>query len=200
MHVLAWILIAFFLGSLPFSVWVGRFFLRTDIRNYGDHAPGASNALRAGGWFPFVISALLDAFKGTIPVWLAQLVSSVSGWELAAVAVAPVIGHAFSPFLKGRGGMGVATTFGVWLGLLGWLGPVILGAGIGLMFAIQKNWVWASIGGMVMFLVFLIAMQFPLYLAMINLCHTSIMTIKRYSYFNKWPELQPWLVKHGREQ
>ena len=196
----AWIVIALFLGSLPFSVWIGKLFLHTDIRKYGDGAPGASNAGRAGGWFPFVVSALLDAFKGTIPVWLAQLISGVNGWELAAVAVAPVIGHAFSPFLKGRGGMGVATTFGVWLGLLGWLGPVIIGVGIGLMFAIQKNWVWASIGGMLIFLAFLVALHFPLHLAITNLCHTLVMTIKRYSYFNKWPEPQPWLAKHGRGQ
>jgi glycerol-3-phosphate acyltransferase PlsY len=200
MHALTWIAIALLMGSFPFSVWVGKFFLHTDIRNYGDGAPGASNVARAGSRLLFVVSALLDAFKGTVPVWLSQLISGVSGWELAAVAVAPVLGHAFTPFLKGKGGMGVATTFGVWLGLLGWLGPVVLGVGVGLMFAVQKNWVWASIGGMVILLVFLIAAQFPINLLVTNLCHTAIMTVKRYYYFNKWPELQAWLVKLRREQ
>jgi acyl phosphate:glycerol-3-phosphate acyltransferase len=192
---LIWVIIAFLLGSLPFSVWIGKLFLHTDIRNYGDGAPGASNVARAGNWYLYIISVLLDAFKGTVPVWLAQLISGVGGWALAAVAVAPVLGHAFTPFLKGKGGMGVATTFGVWLGLLGWLAPVIIGVGIGLMFAIQKNWVWASIGGMIIFLVFLIIVQFPFQLIATNLCHTSILTVKRYYYFNKWPELQPWLLK-----
>lgn len=199
MQSIIWIIIALLLGSLPFSVWIGKLFLHTDIRNYGDGAPGASNVARAGSPYLFVISALLDAFKGTIPVWLAQMISGITGWELAAVAVAPVIGHAFTPFLKGKGGMGVATTFGVWLGLLGWVGPVVIGVGVGLMFAIQKNWVWASIGGMLIFLVFLIALKFPLYMLIINICHSAIMTVKRYHYFNKWPELQPWLSRQGRK-
>lgn len=193
-----WIVLAFFLGSLPFSVWTGRIFLRKDIRNYGDGAPGATNVARAGGRALYVVAALLDAFKGTLPVWLSQAVAGVDGWALAAVAVAPVIGHVFTPFLKGKGGMGVATTFGVWLGLMGWLGPVVLGVGIGLMFAIQKNWVWASVGGMIFFLAFLLVLQFPFHLSVINLCHSLIMTVKRYNYFNKWPELQPWIVNRRK--
>lgn len=199
MQVLTWTIIAFIAGSLPFSVWIGKIFLRTDIRQYGDGAPGATNVARAGGRALYVLAVLLDAFKGTIPVWLAQLISGISGWPLAAIAIAPVLGHAFSPFLKGRGGMAVATTFGVWLGLLGWMGPVIIGAGIGLMFALQKNWVWASVGGMVIFFIFLIAIQFPVHLIVTNLAHTSIMTVRRYSYFTKWPELQSWLANLGRK-
>lgn len=199
MQALTWTIIAFFLGSLPFPVWIGKLFLHTDIRKYGDGAPGATNVARAGGRGLYIIAALLDAFKGTVPVWLAQLISDVHGWPLAAVAIAPVLGHAFSPFLKWRGGMAVAPTFGVWLGLLGWVGPVLIGAGVGIMFAIQKNWVWASVCGMLIFLIFLITLQFPIHLAVTNLCHTSIMTIRRYSYFTKWPELQPWLAKLGRK-
>lgn len=199
MQVLTWTIIAFALGSLPFSVWIGRLFLHTDIRKYGDGAPGATNVARAGGRALYIIAVLLDAFKGTVPVWLAQFISDVHGWPLAAVAIAPVLGHAFSPFLKFRGGMAVATTFGVWLGLLGWVGPVLIGIGVGIMFAIQKNWVWASVGGMLIFLAFLI-IAFPLQLAVTNLCQTSIMIIRRHSYFTKWPEPQPWLSNLGRKQ
>ncbi len=196
---LVWTLIAFLAGSIPFSVWIGRIFLHTDIRNYGDGAPGATNVARAGGRMLYITAVLLDAFKGTVPIWLAQLISGLSGWELAVAAVAAVAGHAFTPFLKGKGGMGVATTFGVWLGLLGWLGPVALGFSIGLMFVLQKNWVWASVGGMIIFLLFLLLAQFPISLAGINLSQTSIMVIKRFDYFKKWPELQPWLVKRGKK-
>ncbi len=199
MHELAWVFIALFLGTLPFPVWTGRIFLRTDIRKYGDGAPGATNVARAGGRWLYIMACLLDAFKAAIPVWLAQIVSGVSGWWLTAVAIAPVLGHAFTPFLKGRGGMGVAATFGVWLGLLGLLGPIMIGIGVGLMFGIQKNWVWTSIGGMMIFLILLIAFQFPIYLAITNLGHVLIMAIRRYSYFNKWPELQPWLANFGRK-
>jgi acyl phosphate:glycerol-3-phosphate acyltransferase len=199
MNSLAWIAAGLLLGSLPFSVWIGRIFLRKDIREYGDGSPGATNVARAGSKSLYVIAALLDAFKGTVPVWLAQMLSGASGWGLAAIAVAPVLGHAFSPFLKFRGGMGVATTFGVWLGLTGWLGPSVMALCIGFMFIIQKNWVWASVCGMLLFLImllfipdtFIVMNRAPLVCA--GLVQTAILTTRRYSYFKTWPEPQGWL-------
>ena len=201
----AWIAAGLVLGSFPFSLWIGKIFLRKDIRKFGDGAPGATNVARAGGKSLYVIAALLDAFKGTVPVWLAQTVSGIAGWELAAVAVAPVVGHAFSPFLSFRGGMGMATTFGVWLGLTGWLGPVIMSLCIGFMFIVQKNWVWASVVGMTIFLVvlmllpdpFIVAYRVPLLSA--GMVHTAILIIKRYSYFKSWPEPQPWMGRPVRK-
>jgi len=196
---LAWIAAGLVLGSIPFSLWIGKIFLHTDIRRYGDGSPGATNLARAGSQTLYVIAALLEAFKGTVPVWLAQLLSGITGWELAAVAVAPVMAHAFSPFLKFRGGMGVATTFGVWLALTGWLGPVVLALCIGLMFIIQKNWVWASVFGMVFFVVFLLFTRDPfitqqrLPLVSAGIVQITILIIRRYSYFKSWPEPQPWL-------
>jgi len=190
-----WTLAGFFLGSIPFSVLIGRFFLKKDIRQFGDHAPGASNVARAGGRVLFIAAILLDAFKGTVPVWLAKDLFAVGGWELALVAIAPVLGHAFSPFLKFKGGMGVATTFGVWLALLGWIGPVVMGACIGFMFIFQKNWVWSTIGGMVGFLLFLVLLQYPLQLAAAWVGHTGIMVYKRYSYLRHWPEWQAWIAR-----
>ncbi len=201
MYSLAWIAAGLALGSLPFSVWIGKIFLRKDIREYGDGSPGATNVARAGSKSLYVIAALLDAFKGTVPVWLAQIMSGVSGWELAAVAVAPVMGHAFSPFLKFRGGMGVATTFGVWLGLTSWPGPVAMALCIGFMFILQKNWVWASVCGMLLFVIILLFIPDPFIktnrvpLVCAGLAQTAILTIRRYSYFKSWPEPQPWLGK-----
>ena len=204
MNSLAWIIAGLALGSLPFSVWIGKIFLRTDIRQYGDGSPGATNVARAGSKFLYVIAALLDAFKGTVPVFLAQTLSGVAGWDLAAVAVAPVMGHAFSPFLKFRGGMGVATTFGVWLGLTGWLGPLAIAMCIGFMFIFQKNWVWASVCGMLLFLIFLLLIPESLInnrapLVCAGLAQTAILTIRRYSYFRSWPEPQTWLGKMLRK-
>ena len=46
---LLWILLAFFCGSLPFSVWLPKLIRREDVRRYGDSNPGATNAFRAGG-------------------------------------------------------------------------------------------------------------------------------------------------------
>jgi acyl phosphate:glycerol-3-phosphate acyltransferase len=129
MTTLFWIVVAFILGSLPFSVWVGRWALRKDVREYGDGNPGASNVFRAGGKGWGVVAVLLDGFKGAIPVGIANFGVGLEGWALTAVAIAPILGHAFSPFLRFRGGKALATTFGVWLGLTLWWGPTALGLG-----------------------------------------------------------------------
>jgi len=199
MLTIVWTLAGFALGSIPFSLLIGRIFLRKDIRQYGDGAPGATGVARAGSKPLFLIAVLLDAFKGTVPVWLAQLVSNIGGWELAAVAIAPVLGHAFTPFLRFRGGMGVATTYGVWLGLTGWVGPVVMGVAVGITFAIQKNRVWATIGSMLGLLIFLLIMHYPAHMFGIWGTHTVILALKRYSYLTSLPELQPWLRKLWRK-
>jgi glycerol-3-phosphate acyltransferase PlsY len=198
MLTVAWIIAGLVLGSLPFPYLIGRVFLHTDIRRYGDGAPGASNVARAGSKALYGVAALLDAFKGTVPVWLAQVLSGIAGWELAAVAVAPVLGHALTPFLKFRGGMGVATTFGVWLGLTGWVGPVVMGICAAIAFAIQKNWVWSTMVVMAGLLIFLLAAHYPLHLAGTCIVHAAILAGKRFSYLKSPPELQPWLRRKAK--
>jgi glycerol-3-phosphate acyltransferase PlsY len=127
MWALAWTLIGFALGSLPFSIWIGKWALHVDIRTVGDGNPGGTNVWRAGGGPWAAVALLLDGFKAAIPVGLAYQVYGVSGWPLVPVALAPLLGHMFSPLLKFRGGKGLASTFGIWLGLTLWMGPVVLG-------------------------------------------------------------------------
>ncbi len=132
MTVVIWVLIGFFSGALPFSVWVGQFAMGTDIRQYGDGNPGAFNVFRAGGKKWGWVAILLDGLKGAIPVGLANYWIGLEGWPLAVVAIAPILGHAFSPLLKFRGGKALAVTFGVWTGLTLWLMPTLLGVLFGL--------------------------------------------------------------------
>lgn len=127
MSILLWLVFAFLCGSLPFSVWIGQFVVRQDIRRYGDGNPGATNVLRAGGRLSAFLALALDILKGALPVGLAHLVAGISGRELALVAMMPVLGHAFSPFLSGRGGKAVAASFGIWGGLTLWEGPAVAG-------------------------------------------------------------------------
>ncbi len=143
-----WTALAFLSGALPFSVWVGRLALRTDIRQYGDHNPGASNVMRAGSKFWGGIAILLDGFKGAIPIWMAVGWGNVVGWPLAIVAIAPVLGHAYSPFLGFRGGKAVAVTFGVWSGLTLWFAPTVLGITLAVALAILVVPGWAVMAGM----------------------------------------------------
>lgn len=122
-----WPLLAFFAGSLPFSVWTGRWFLAKNIRNYGDGNPGATNVVKAGGLGWGALAVVLDFLKGAIPVGAAYFWAGLRGWPMVMTAVGPVAGHAFSPFLGGRGGKALAATVGIWSGLTLGEGPLMLG-------------------------------------------------------------------------
>jgi glycerol-3-phosphate acyltransferase PlsY len=122
-----WAALGFACGMLPFSVWLGKLTRGQDVRAMGDHNPGAVNALRLGGWRLGLAVLLLDVSKGALPVGLAYQVYGLRGPGMFVIALAPVVGHAFSPLLRGRGGKALAVTLGVWIGLiLAWAPLVIL--------------------------------------------------------------------------
>jgi len=148
MMALLWTGLGFLLGAMPFSYWLGLLVLQTDIRHYGDGNPGAANAWRAGGWRLGLPASLLDYLKGAVPVGLAHFACGSSGWELVPVALAPVLGHAFSPFLGLRGGKALAVTFGIWTGLTLGEGPIMLGVFFSLFFLLQTVDAWAVVLGM----------------------------------------------------
>lgn len=114
---LAFVIGGFLCGALPFSVWIGHYGLRKDIRHYGDGNPGTFNVMRAGGIQWGVLALLADIGKGALPVGLAAQTFHIDGWGLVAAGIAPILGHAFSPFLGFKGGKAIATSGGVWIGL-----------------------------------------------------------------------------------
>jgi len=126
MSTVLWIAVAFLLGSLPFAVWLGRL-AGVDPRRVEDGNPGMTNAWKAGGWQIGLAVLVLDFAKGAMPVALARWTWGWSGWPLVAVTVAPVLGHRFSPFLRGRGGKGLMALLAVWTGLTSWQGPLVIG-------------------------------------------------------------------------
>jgi len=193
--ILAWITAAFLSGSLPFSVWVGQLALRTDIRRCGDGNPGATNVLRSGsrGWA--TIALLLDSLKGAIPVGLAYFWAGLTGWALAAVALAPVMGHAFSPLLGFRGGKAVAVTFGIWTGLTLWEGPTVLGLALGLWFAIIAVDGWAMLLALFTLLTYLWLARPEADLLTIWMGNTLILAWKHRADLAQWPQPRSWLKK-----
>lgn len=115
-----YIAFTFFLGSLPFALWIGRLTTGQDIRSYGDHNPGATNVLRAGSRSGFLLALIVDISKSALPVGLAYQQWGVQDWRIVPITLAAVAGHAFSPFLGGKGGKALATALGVWIGLTLW--------------------------------------------------------------------------------
>lgn len=151
---LLWAGLAFLLGALPFSVWIGRAAARRDIREVGDRNPGATNVLRAGGGAWFVLALALDVSKAAVPVGLAYQNLGWRGWPMLLIALAPPLGHAFSPFLGGRGGKALATALGVWIGLSLWPMPQVVLLGVGFWF------IWLTTSGWVVILTLLTTLAY----------------------------------------
>ena len=122
-----WLILAYLSGALPWSVWLGRWFFRVDPRQHADGNPGAANAFRAAGWRLGISVLLLDFFKAFIPVSLAYWIIGFPSGQLFWIALMPTIGHAFSVFLRFRGGRGLVVMFGVWAGLTLYRIPLIMG-------------------------------------------------------------------------
>lgn len=117
-------IVAYLLGSIPFGLILVRIFRNEDIRQQGSGNIGATNVIRSGGKGLGAMTFLLDAAKGFVAVKVAQLVaghlhlSSDRTLNLMALAaICAIIGHIYTIWLGFKGGKGVATGFGVFLGI-----------------------------------------------------------------------------------
>lgn len=163
--VIGWpyVVCGFLLGSIPFGLIVSRVFFKTDIRNAGSGNIGAANALRTLGTKAGAAVLVLDALKGVVAVvitrnaWLfvpltlrvftdhATEIDISPVWELMPLAaLAAVIGHCYSPWLRFRGGKGVATYLGATIAL-SWEGGL---AFVAVWLAVVLPTGFASLGSM----------------------------------------------------
>ena len=123
-------LAAYLLGSLAFAVIVSRAMGLTDPRTFGSGNPGATNVLRSGSKAAALVTLLLDACKGLVPVLLVKAWGGEIGLgagTLGAVALAAFLGHLYPVFFGFKGGKGVATFIGAVFGI-DWLLGLATGA------------------------------------------------------------------------
>ena len=126
MNELLLIVLAYLIGSVPTSVWISKFFFDIDIRDYGSGNAGATNTYRVLGpkWGTLVMVA--DMLKGIVAVKLALLLPAYADSDVnlqnlqTCLGLAAVIGHIFPIWADFRGGKGVATLFGLVLGISPW--------------------------------------------------------------------------------
>ena len=192
---IALVIIAYLCGSLPFSVWLGKVFLRLDVRQYGDGNPGAANVFRSGSKFVGLISLLLDVTKAALPVGLSYYNLGMRGIPMLLIAIAPVLGHAFSPFLGFHGGKAIAATLGVWIGLTLWKASLagVIGVLIGIVLTVSSGWaVLLGLAGILV--VLLIWMPDPL-LFLVLAVLTLILIWTHRADLHQSPRLRPWLAK-----
>ncbi len=117
------IITSYLLGSIPTSVWIGKWFYNTDIRKKGSGNAGATNTIRVLGFYAGIPVLLFDVFKAWIPVYA---VVNLLDWnsfnsELVyiqiAFGLAAVLGHVYPIYIGFKGGKGVATLAGMAIGL-----------------------------------------------------------------------------------
>jgi len=152
-------LTSFLVGAVPFAWIIGKVGLGIDLRRVGSGNPGATNLYRTAGLAWGVPALLLDAAKGWLPAFLAARLFP----EAAAIGVmaggAAIAGHIWTPFLNFRGGKGVATAAGVFLGL----NPLLLGVGLAVFLLVTAVSRYVSLGSLAgTFAAFLASFGLPL--------------------------------------
>ncbi len=117
------VIVAYLLGSIVTSVWVGKWFYGVDVREHGSGNAGATNTLRVLGTVPGLIVLVFDAFKGWFAVFLGNFFApsfyineQIINYKLI-LALMAVVGHIFPVYAGFKGGKGVATLVGVIIAL-----------------------------------------------------------------------------------
>jgi acyl phosphate:glycerol-3-phosphate acyltransferase len=190
-----WTLLAFLCGSVPFSLLVGLWVLKVDVRRYGDGNPGAANVIRAGGWRLGIPAVLLDSLKGAAPVGSAYFVMGIQEWRIVPIAIAPVAGHAFSPWLRFRGGKAIAVTFGIWTGLTLGEAPILLGIFLLLAYFTVAVDGWAVMLAMLGLLVWLLVSHYGSVFLGIWLGNVTILYFKHRHELAQLPGVNPILLR-----
>jgi len=120
-----WVVTGYLFGSFSSAVVVCKLLGLADPRGVGSGNPGATNVLRMGGKKAAFITLLLDIGKGLLPVLAARWLLP-EPWQWSVVALSAYLGHLFPLFFRFQGGKGVATGFGVLLGLAWQAGLLML--------------------------------------------------------------------------
>jgi glycerol-3-phosphate acyltransferase PlsY len=186
---------AFWLGACPFSVWVGRWLLGKEIRDYGDANPGAANVLRAGGRKAFVLAVILDVAKGIPFVILAHSLFGLPEPIVLAIGLCPILGHAFSPMLRLRGGKAIAVTIGVLIALpqthmlITFLAFMLLG------YLFIEIDAWVVVLGATGSLVYLLIAKGGSWEALFMLCVLAILVAKHFADLKTIPRFKGKLIR-----
>ncbi|MCX8095734.1 MAG: glycerol-3-phosphate acyltransferase [Caldisericia bacterium] len=171
-------IVFFFYGSILFGYLLSKIFYKEDIRKYGDGNPGTWNAFKVGGAKIGIPTLILDYSKGLIPSIITQKLYPQNSLYLIILSIAPILGHAFSPFLKFKGGKTMASSFGLWTALTLWEGPTLMGITTLISCSIQNNSSICSVLGFISLFFLLILREYPKEFLIIYSINLLIVLIK----------------------
>ncbi len=138
------IICAYLLGSIPTGLLLAKAFGGVDIRSTGSGNIGATNVYRTLGRKVGIMTLVGDCLKGLVPVLVAKSLDFPDAW-VAAVGLAAFLGHVYTIFLGFKGGKGVATALGVFLGL----SPLSVLAALVVFVLVLLKWRYVSLGSIV---------------------------------------------------
>ena len=118
----AWLLAAYLIGGIPFGFLIGKA-RGVDVRTVGSQNIGATNVFRTVGKKWGFLALFLDMMKGFVPTFLCKRYAADLSWLPLAVGVTCAVGHMLTPYMKFKGGKGVATGAGMLFGLV----PALMG-------------------------------------------------------------------------
>lgn len=151
------LVLAYLIGSIPSSVWIGKIFYGIDVREHGSGNAGATNTLRVLGTKPGIAVLVFDAFKGWFAVKLSYFLGNNFDYESFAfanfqisLAFFVLMGHVFPIYAGFKGGKGIATLLGIALAIFNEI--TLISAGIFVVVFILTRYV--SLGSIITALTF----------------------------------------------
>ena len=153
-------LLGFISGAVPWAVIFTNYLRGKDVRSVGDGNTGATNSFIVAGWKVGLITVLFESGKGALPILIADIIFELPLGDLAVIASACILGHAYSPFLKFHGGKAVAVSAGVWTTITHGEAFLVACSLLAICYLIQKNDSWTVVLSMLIFGGFII-LRFP---------------------------------------
>lgn len=168
-------------------MWIGNRILHKNIRQFGDHNPGAANVFKAGSIKWGFVAVFLEVGKAMPSVLLAELYFKLPEPEVLFIGLAAILGHAFSPILKFKGGKATAATGGVLISihdrdlLLIYLILMVIG------FFVLDGDSWRAVIAVAVTLLYGVFIHRDLWLDFFLLCLLAVITIKNLPDMRYWP-------------
>jgi glycerol-3-phosphate acyltransferase PlsY len=172
---------------------IGRFFAKKDIRRVGDGNPGGSNVWIAGGWKVGLLAAIVDIFKGYLPVALARH-AGLEGWSLVPICLAPILGHATQPFLGFRGGKALGATGGAWVALIGLRTFPIYASFTLPVLALQAENAYSALAGMLALLCYAVLIEDSPWLITFAVLNVLLLTFTHRKNLGRPLQLRSWVT------